>query len=88
MISFILPIYDLSTLVNSISIISEIVGFIIILVTVKPIPRSKESDFVTGFEHIRNVVTNTHAKLYYVGISLVIAGLIGQLVAQGIRGGW
>jgi hypothetical protein len=88
MIFFMFPIYDYSTLVNSASIFLEIVGFIIILVTVKPIPRKKESDFVTGLEHIRNVISNTNAKFYNVGIGLVIAGLVGQLLAQGIRGSW
>jgi uncharacterized membrane protein len=88
MIGIVSPIYDYGTLANSISIFLEIVGFILILITVKPIPRTHDSSFSTGLEHIGNVVTNTHAKLYYVGISFVIAGLAGQLLAQGIRGGW
>jgi uncharacterized membrane protein len=85
---FMFPIYDYSTLVNSIAIFLEIAGFIIILVTVKHMRRTRSSDMETGFDHLPNVVSNTNPRLYFVGIVLVIVGLAGQFVAQGIRGGW
>jgi uncharacterized membrane protein len=46
MIYFIFPIRDYSTLVNSIGIILEIVGFVLILVTVRPIPRTTDSRLI------------------------------------------
>lgn len=55
---------------------------------VKHMRRTRDSDYVTGFDHLPNVVSNTNPKLYYVGIVLVIVGLTGQFLAQGIRGGW
>jgi len=85
MISFIFPIYDYGTLVNSISIFLEIAGFILTIGVVKKIV---QGDFVSSFEEPKKTVSNPNAESYYVGIGLVIAGLIGQFVAQGIRGGW
>jgi hypothetical protein len=94
MISFIFPIYDYSTLVNSIGIILEIIGFFLTFRVVRRIVKggfTKTGFTKTGFtmDHTETkVVPNPNTRLLIIGIVLVTAGLIGQLVAQGIRGGW
>jgi hypothetical protein len=53
MISFIFPIYDYGTLVNSISIFLEIAGFILTIGVVKKIV---QGDFVSSFEEPKKSV--------------------------------
>jgi hypothetical protein len=89
------PIYDYSTLVNSIGIFLEIAGLFFTIGVVRRIVRGDfvsddfvREDFATNGHSETKVVPNPNPRLFFTGISLVIAGLFGQFVAQGIRGGW
>jgi hypothetical protein len=94
MVFFESPIYDYSTLVNSISIFLEIAGFFLTFSVVRKIVRggfTRTGFTQTGFTTDRSetkVVSNPNARIFLIGVGLVIAGLLGQFVAQGIRGSW
>lgn len=89
------PITDYSRLVNSISILLEIIGVVLTIRVVKRILERdfvredfNEEDFATEDRTVTEVGPNLNPRINLIGIYLVIAGLAGQLVAQGIRGGW
>jgi hypothetical protein len=71
--------------VNSIGILLEIIG---VVITIRVVKRIVEEDFATEDRTVTEVGPNPNPRINLTGIYLVIAGLAGQFVAQGIRGGW
>lgn len=72
-----------NVLLNSIGIISEIIGFIIILIAVRARPPGR-NDFVSAFSQLGNVMSNVHPKWNVMGIILIIIGLLCQLISQAV----
>jgi hypothetical protein len=64
---------------NVSGIILQIVGFILLLLAVKQMP-FKGGSFTSGVDYLGNVMSTRHPKVNVVGISLVILGLVLQLV--------
>ena len=66
--------------VNNSGIILEIIGFILILVAVRARQRG-QSIVVESIQNLSNVMTTQYPWVNYVGIGLVICGLVLQLVS-------
>jgi hypothetical protein len=68
---------------NIIGIIAEIAGFIIILFAVKMVKASdlqKKGSFSAKWDELVNIMSTLHKNWNYVGIRLVILGLVLQLI--------
>jgi uncharacterized membrane protein len=72
---------DLSDWICNSGIILEIIGFILILVAVRARPRG-ETFIEESISQFKNVMTTQYPWLNFVGIGLVIIGLILQLVSS------
>jgi hypothetical protein len=72
---------DVGTWISNTGIAFEIIGFVMILLAVRPILR-KEENVVTGLDYLENVMSTKHPWINRAGIGLAILGLIGQLVSS------
>jgi hypothetical protein len=72
---------DVGTWISNTGIALEIIGFVMILLAVRPILR-KEENVVTGLDYLENVMSTKHPWINRAGIGLPILGLIGQLVSS------
>ena len=70
----------LVTILNGVGIVLEIVGFVVLLFAIKPMPKGKSS-FTSGFQNLPNVMSMTSPRTNKIGIGLVIIGLVLQLVS-------
>ena len=75
---------DFGTWISNTGIVLEIIGFVMILLAVRPMPRNG-GHVVTGPDYLENVMSTKHPWINRGGIGLVILGLKGRLVSSLFR---
>ena len=75
---------DFGTWISNTGIELEIIGFVMILLPVIPMPRNG-GDVVTGPDYLENVMSTKHTWINRGGIGLVTLGLKGRLVSSLFR---